>query len=139
MPPVSFRGNPCAVGPGGLLAERGDFGDTVRARLGCSFGVSAGGEITGKPGSCGDEEVVTDAVLVAVVVAEVGKAIGTRRTPSEALTELGGVGLWVEASSDARGDRMEEERRLSLNELVSGGGILMLALSMVVIVWADCK
>jgi hypothetical protein len=113
----------------------------MSARLGVSFGESDGGEITGKPGSCGDEEVVTDAVLVAVVVADVGTVIGTRGEPSEPLTELltelGGLIVCVEASSEARGDRMEKERRLSLSAAISGKGILMLALSMLVIVWVE--
>lgn len=83
--------------------------------------------------------MVTGAVLVAVVAAEVGTDIGPRETPSEPLTELGGLVVEVELSSDARGERMEKDRRLSLSDFVSGGGILMLALSVVGIVWADCR
>jgi hypothetical protein len=139
MPPLSFRGIPCAFGPGGLLPPCTNFFDTISARLGGSFGVSDGGEVTGKPGNCGDEEVVTGAVLVAVVEAEVGTVIGTRETPSEPLTELGGLIAGVKLSSEGLGDRMEVERRLSLSGLVGGGGILMLGLSIVVFVWVDCR
>jgi hypothetical protein len=139
MPPVSLRVIPCEVGPGGLLAPCIDFFDTISARLGGSFGVSDGGEVTGKPGSCGDEEVVTGAVLVAVVDVEVGTVTGKRMTPSEPLTELGGLVVRVELSSEARGERTEAERRLSLSGLVAGGGILMLGLSIVVLVCVDCS
>jgi hypothetical protein len=139
MPPVSLRGIPCEVGPGGLLNACEDFFGTISARLGGSLGVSDGGEVTGKPGSCGDEEVVTDAVLVAVVELEVGRVIGPRKTPSEPLTELGGLVVGGELSSEARGERIEVEKRRSLSGLVVGGGILMLGLSIVVLVCVVCS
>jgi hypothetical protein len=60
-----------------------------------------------------------------------------RETPSEPLMELEGLAVEVELSSDARGERMEKERRLSLSGLTSGDGMLMFALSIVVIEWAD--
>lgn len=139
MPAVSFRGVPCAAKPDGLLTPCPDFCATVSGRLGGSFGVSDGGEVTGKPGNCGNDDVVTDAVLVAIVAAEVGTAMGARATPSEPLRELGGLAVEIELSSDARGERREKERRLSLSGLASGGGMLMFALSIVVIEWADCR
>ena len=43
MPPISVRGRPCAVEPGGLLEPRTDLFDTISARLGGSFGESDGG------------------------------------------------------------------------------------------------
>ena len=115
------------------------FFDTTSARLGGSFGESDGGEITGKPGSCGDDEVVTDSVLIAVVNPEVLAAIGWREKSSAPLTELGGLVVGVELSSEGRGDRMEAVGCLSLSGLVGGGGILMLGLSIVVFVWEDCR
>lgn len=139
MAAVSVLGIPGVVRPGGLLPPYEDFGGTRPGRLGDSIGVSDGGEITGKPGNGGDEEVVTDAVLVAVVVAEVGSVIGARNTPSEPLTELGGLVVRVELSSEARAERREKDRFLSLSGLVSGGGILMLARSMLAIEWVDCR
>ena len=122
-----------------MLPPCTDFFDTISVRLGGSFGVSDGGEITGKPGVCGDDEVVTDSVLIAVVEPAVGTAIGRREPSSEPLTELGGLVVGVELSSEGRGDRKEVERCLSLIGLVGGGGILMLGRSIVVFVGVDCK
>lgn len=76
---------------------------------------------------------------MAVVEPEAGTLIGRRETSSEPLTELGGLVVAVELSSEGRGDRMEAERWRSLSGLVEGGGILMLGLSIVVFVWADCR
>ena len=117
-----------------MPAPCADFFDTISARLGGSFGVRDGGKITGKPGSCGDDDVVTGAVLVAVVEAEAGTVIGRRETPSEPLIELGGVVVCNELSSEGREDRMDAESRRSLSGLVGGGGMLMLGLSIVVFV-----
>lgn len=110
------------------------FFDTTSVRLGGSFGESDGGEIAGKPGSCGDDDVVTDSVLIAVVKPEVLAAIGWRGKSSAPLTELGGLVVGVELSSEGRGDRMEAVGCLSLSGLVGGGGMLMLGLSIVVFV-----
>jgi hypothetical protein len=117
-----------------LPAPCADLFDTISARLGGSFGVRDGGKITGKPGSCGDDDVVMGAVLVAVVEAEAGTVIGRRETPSEPLIELGGVVVCNELSSEGREDRMDAESRRSLSGLVGSGGMLMLGLSIVVFV-----
>jgi hypothetical protein len=117
-----------------LPAACADFFDTISARLGGSFGVRDGGKITGKPGSCGDDDVVMGAVLVAVVEAEAGTVIGRREAPSEPLIELGGVVVCNELSSEGREDRMDAESRRSLSGLVGSGGMLMLGLSIVVFV-----
>jgi hypothetical protein len=122
------------AGPGELPAPCADFFDAISATLGGSFGVRDGGKITGKPGSCGDDDVVTGAVFVAVVEAEAGTVIGRRKTPSEPLTELGGVVVCNELSSEGREDRMDAERRRSLSGLVEGGGMLRLGLSIVAFV-----
>ena len=97
--------------------------------------MSAGGEITGKPGICGVDDVVTDVVSVAVVEAPAGTVMGERRTSSDPFTELGGLAV---LSSDLREERIDAERRLSLDGLDVGGGILMFGLSIVVVVWDDC-
>jgi hypothetical protein len=122
-----------------LPAACAGFFDAISATLGGSFGVRDGGKITAKPGICGDDDVVTGAVLVAVVEAETGTVIGRRKTPSELLTEFGGVVVCDELSSEGREDRMDAERRRSLSGLVEGGGMLMLALSIVVFVSVDCS
>jgi hypothetical protein len=122
------------AGAGGLPAPCADFFDTISARLGGSLGVRDGGKITGKPDSCGDDDVVTGLVLVAVVEVEAGTAIGRRKTPSEPLTELGGVVVCDELSSEGRGDRKDAERRRSLSGLAGGGGMLMLGVSIVAFV-----
>ena len=95
------------AGLGGLPGPCADFFNAISATLGGSFGVRDGGKITGKPGSCGDDDVVTGAVFVAVVEAEAGTVIGRRKTPSEPLTELGGVVVCNELSSEGREDRMD--------------------------------
>ena len=122
------------TGPGGLPVPCADFFDAISATLGDSFGLRDGGKITGKPGSCGDDDVVTGAVLVAVVEVEAGTVIGRRKTPSEPLTELGGEVVCNELSSEGREDRMDAEKLRSLNGLVGGGGMLMLGLSIVAFV-----
>ena len=122
------------TGLGELPAPDADFFDTISARLGGSFGVRDGGKITGKPVSCGDDDVVTGAVFVAVVEAEAGTVIGRRKTPSEPLTEFGGVVVCNELSSERREDRMDAARCRSLSGLVGGGGMLMLGVSIVVFV-----
>ena len=127
------------AGPGELLAPRADLFDAISATLGSSFGVRDGGKIAGKPSSCGDDDVVMGAVLVAVVEVEAGIVIGRRKTPSEPLTELGGVVVCNELSSEGREDRMDAERRRSLSGLVVGGGMLMLGLSIMAFVSADCS
>lgn len=43
----------------------------------------------GKPDCCGVEDVVTEAVSVAVVETELGKAMGERETPSAGLPVVG--------------------------------------------------
>ena len=124
-PLVSFRGGPWTVELDGWPTPCPDLCGPRSARLGGPFVVSDGGKITGKPGECGDEEVVTGAVLVAIVAADVGSVIEAGETPSEPLTELEGLAVEVELSSEARGERMEKERRLSLSGLTSGDGMLM--------------
>ena len=83
-------------------------------------------------------EDVTGAVFVAVVATEVDATIGLREIPSKPLTELGGLEAVVTESSERRDNLTVAESRRSLDDLLTGGGMLILARSIVAFVCSDC-
>lgn len=90
-----------------------------------SLGVKAGGEVIGKPGSCGIDDVRMDVVSMALVdMDEEGTPGNVGRSSASLLTEVGG--LVAVRSSDLLGGIMAAERRLS-DAGLAGGGILTLS------------
>ena len=92
-----------------------------------SLGVKAGGEVIGKPGSCGVEEVRMVVVSMALVDIE-GEV-----TPGSVMWRSSGISLFTEVgglvevrSSDLRGGLAAAESRLS-EAFSDGGGMLTLS------------
>ena len=108
---------------------------TVSIKLG-TLGAIAGGESTGKPGSCGVDEVKTDVVSVAIDGGDATVDIGTRSSGT-LFTEEEGLTVSAHVSSDLRGDVIEAndvESLLSPLGFVNGGGMLTLGRSTAVLV-----
>ena len=110
---------------GAVLAifELVSFGTAI-ILSGTSLGVKAGGEVIGKPGSCGVEEVRIDVVSMALVESDgdVAPASGCRSSAFSLLLTEDGV-LVASRSSDLRGGFIAADRRLSEAGLEEGGGI----------------
>lgn len=136
---ASLRGAPGANELPELVIPCPGFFETAPTKLGASFGVREGGEDTGKPGICGLEEVVMEVEFVAVVAVPVVElAIGLRMIASTPVTEFDGLDAVVAGSSGRREERMEVESRLSLADILAGGGIMILALSNIGFIGSDC-
>ena len=102
--------------------------DTVIISLGTSLGVNAGGEVIGKPGNCGVEDVKIDVVSIALVDTDgdVAPAKGCRSSTFSLLCS-GGTGLVASISADLRGDLITADNLLSEAGLEDGGGMLTLS------------
>ena len=102
--------------------------DTAIILSGTLLGVKAGGEVVGKPGSCGVEEVRIDVVSIALVGSEgdVAPANGWRSSAFSLLFTEDGL-LVASRSSDLRGEFMAIDSRRSVAGLEDGGGILTLS------------
>ena len=102
--------------------------DTVIISLGTSLGVNAGGEVIGKPGNCGVEDVKIDVVSIALVDidGDVAPAKGCRSSTFSLLCSRD-TGIVASKSADLRGDLITADNLLSEAGLEDGGGMLTLS------------
>jgi hypothetical protein len=120
-----------AFGSGALAALGAAFTGSLGTAItlsGKSLGVNAGGEVIGKPGSCGVEDVKIDVVSIALVDIESDVALARGHRSSTFSLPFSDDGRLVASrSADLRGDLITAESLLSEAGLEEGGGILTLS------------